>query len=202
MPSTRRPVNGSEAAVAPTAPPGLAAPRILVMGVCGCGKSSVGERLAQALGLRYLEGDDFHPEANVRKMAGGTPLTDADRAGWLDTLAAELADPLPPTGVVLSCSALKRAYRDRLRRAAPALQVVHLHGDPALLAGRLAQRRDHYMPPALLQSQLATLEPPAADEHALVLDVASPLDALVDAAVAHVRSAGVAAGAAGTVPRP
>jgi carbohydrate kinase (thermoresistant glucokinase family) len=165
--------------ILPTRPP-----RILVMGVCGCGKSSVGRRVAEALGLRYLEGDDFHPAVNVAKMASGTPLTDADRAGWLDTLADALADPAPPNGVVLSCSALKRAYRDRLRRAAPGLRIVHLHGSAELLAQRLAQRRDHYMPPALLPSQLATLEPPGADEGALVLDIGAPLDALVAQALA------------------
>jgi carbohydrate kinase (thermoresistant glucokinase family) len=180
-------VSTPQTAPIPPAPPADAiAPRILVMGVSGCGKSSLGQALAISLGLRYLEGDDFHPEANVRKMAGGTPLTDADRAGWLDALAAALVEPADAgVGLVLSCSALKRAYRDRLRRAAPALRVVHLHGDPGLLAERLARRRDHYMPASLLHSQLATLEAPAPDEQALVLDIARPLDELLAQALAR-----------------
>lgn len=179
MSSTAARASGSE-------PPPLR-PCIVVMGVSGCGKSSVGQGLAAALGLPYLEGDQLHPEANVRKMAGGTPLTDADRAGWLDALAGRLAAAAAGPGLVLGCSALKRAYRDRLRQAAPELRLVHLHGQADLLAQRMAQRQDHYMPASLLPSQLATLEPPAPDEHALVLDIAQPLDRLVAAAVQHLQ---------------
>lgn len=170
---------------------------IVVMGVSGCGKSSVGRALAEALGLAYLEGDELHTEANVRKMASGTPLTDADRAGWLDALAQRLASARSTpsgdsagtsgAGLVLACSALKRAYRDRLRQAAPDLRLVHLHGEADLLAQRMAQRQGHYMPASLLPSQLATLEPPSPDEHALVLDIAQPLDQLVAAALQHLQ---------------
>lgn len=142
---------------------------VVVMGVSGCGKTTVGQGLAAALGLPFIEGDDLHPPANVARMAAGIPLTDADREGWLQSIGAALA--AEPRGAVASCSALKRAYRDRLRAAVPGLRLVHLHGAPALLAERLALRRGHYMPPSLLQSQLDTLELPGADEHAIVLDI-------------------------------
>ncbi|MFY8179449.1 MAG: gluconokinase [Limnohabitans sp.] len=132
----------------------MTAPRLVIMGVSGCGKSTVGERLAQRLGVPFLEGDDLHPPHNVALMAAGTPLTDADRADWLDAIAARLSDLQPDEGLVVSCSALKRRYRDRLRAAASDLQFVHLYGDHALLATRLAQRQGHYMPPALFLSQL------------------------------------------------
>ena len=139
---------------------------IVVMGVSGTGKSTIGRALAETLDLPFVEGDDLHPAANVAKMAAGIPLTDADRAPWLDLIAAELGRP-----VVITCSALKRAYRDRLRRAAPDLVLVYLHGAPELLASRMAQRDGHFMPTALLESQLATLEEPAADEDAIPVDV-------------------------------
>ena len=157
----------------------MTAPRLVIMGVSGCGKSTVGERLAQRLGVPFLEGDDLHPPRNVALMAAGTPLTDADRADWLDAIAGRLSGLRSDEGMVVSCSALKRMYRDRLRAAASYLQFVHLHGDPALLATRLAQRQGHYMPPALLISQLETLEIPSADESALSLDIAEPADSLV-----------------------
>lgn len=157
----------------------MTAPRLVIMGVSGCGKSTVGERLAQRLGVPFLEGDDLHPPHNVALMAAGTPLTDADRADWLDAIAARLSDLQSDEGLVVSCSALKRRYRDRLRAAASDLQFVHLHGDPALLATRLAQRQGHYMPPALLLSQLETLEIPSPDESALSLDITDSADNLV-----------------------
>lgn len=157
----------------------MTAPRLVIMGVSGCGKSTVGERLAQRLGVPFLEGDDLHPPHNVALMAAGTPLTDADRADWLDAIAERLSDLQSDEGLVVSCSALKRRYRDRLRAAASDLQFVHLHGDHALLATRLAQRQGHYMPPALLLSQLETLEIPSADESALCLDITEPADNLV-----------------------
>jgi carbohydrate kinase (thermoresistant glucokinase family) len=145
---------------------------VVVMGVSGCGKTTVGQGLAAALGLPFIEGDDLHPPANVARMAAGIPLTDSDREGWLQSIGAALA--AEPRGAVASCSALKRAYRDRLRAAVPGLRLVHLHGAPALLAERLALRRGHYMPPSLLQSQLDTLEMPAVDEGAIVADVTRP----------------------------
>ena len=144
--------------------------RIVVMGVSGCGKSTVGAALAQALGLRFVEGDELHPPRNVELMAAGTPLTDDDRREWLQAVAATLADA-KDDGVVVSCSALKRSYRDLLRGSAPDLKLVHLRGEPALLARRLHERKGHYMPPSLLQSQLDTLEPPAADESVYTADI-------------------------------
>jgi gluconokinase len=162
--------------------------RILVMGVCGSGKSTVGQGLARGLGLPFIEGDELHPEKNVARMAAGIPLTDDDRRGWLDAIAARLDDAAARAqGAVVACSALKRAYRDRLRRAAPDLRVVWLHGDEALLARRMAGRAGHYMPPSLLPSQLATLEPPHPDEHALAADIGQPPDALVQGLVAQLQ---------------
>lgn len=162
------------------------APRIVLMGVCGCGKSTVGRQLAQALGVHYVEGDDLHSAHNVALMAAGTPLTDADRHGWLQEVAVQLANPTAcASGVVVACSALKRRYRDQLRAAAPDLLLVHLHGERNQLARRLAGRVGHYMPATLLQSQLDTLEAPAADEHALTLDIAAAPEQLVAAVVQH-----------------
>jgi gluconokinase len=154
-------------------------PRLVIMGVSGCGKSTVGQRLAQRIGVPFLEGDSLHPPRNVALMAAGTPLTDEDRAGWLDTIATRLSSLEPEEGLVVSCSALKRAYRDRLRLATPDLRFVHLHGDRALLAARLQARRHDYMPPTLLDSQLHTLETPTSDEAVLTLDIAQPLEQLV-----------------------
>jgi gluconokinase len=153
---------------------------IVVMGVSGCGKSTVGTHLAQQIGATFLDADDFHPPANVRRMRAGVALTDAERTPWLDALAARLAAAgATDEAVVLACSALKRRYRDALRRGAPALTLVHLTGSPALLAERISARPGHYMPPALLPSQLTTLETPADDEHAITLDVAATTDDLV-----------------------
>ena len=150
----------------------LSIPAIVVMGVSGSGKSTVGRALAQALATPYVEGDDLHPPHNVALMAAGTALTDADRQGWLTAVGRRLADDTARArGVVVSCSALKRSYRDQLRAAAPGVLFVHLHGPQALLAQRLAQRKGHYMPASLLQSQLDTLEPPLPDEAALQFDI-------------------------------
>jgi carbohydrate kinase (thermoresistant glucokinase family) len=162
-------------------------PAIVVMGVCGCGKSTVGRLLAATLALPFVEGDELHPQANVDKMASGTPLTDADRAGWLDAIAQRLASA--HSGVVVSCSALKRRYRDRLRADAPRLRFVHLHGPRALLEQRLAARRGHYMPAALLDSQLQTLEAPAPDERAIVLTIDAPPETLAAQAAAALQAA-------------
>lgn len=147
------------------------------MGVSGSGKSTVGRMLAEALSLPFADADDFHPPANIAKMRAGTPLTDEDRWPWLDALGAWLA--AQPAGGVVACSALKRAYRDRLRAALPGLRLLFLHGDPALIAARQAARPGHFMPPALMASQFATLEPPAPEEGAVLLDVRDPPVALV-----------------------
>ncbi len=156
--------------------------RWVVMGVSGCGKSTVGTALAGLLGVPFLEGDAFHPADNVAKMSAGFPLTDDDRAGWLQALAAEIRTARAnDRGLVLSCSALKRRYRDLLRQADPDLRFVHLQGPRELIAGRMARRPNHYMPPSLLDSQLRDLEPLQDDEAGLRLDIAMPPDALVAA---------------------
>jgi gluconokinase len=148
---------------------------LVVMGVSGSGKTTVGEALAVARGVPFADGDALHPEANVAKMAAGIPLDDADRAPWLDAIGAVLA----AGPVVVACSALKRAYRDRLRVAAPELELVYLEVDRATLLDRMTHRT-HFMPPSLLDSQLATLEPPTAEEHAIVINGARPLVELVE----------------------
>ena len=154
----------------------------VVMGVCGCGKSTVGQQLAAALGVEFAEGDQFHPPDNVARMAAGTPLTDADRQGWLATLADKLAAAhRDGQGLVLSCSALKRSYRDVLRRGAPGLRFVHLTGNRELLSERMNHRPGHYMPASLLDSQLAILEPPGADENTRSFDVAQAPESIVAA---------------------
>jgi carbohydrate kinase (thermoresistant glucokinase family) len=146
--------------------------RWVVMGVSGCGKSEVGRRLAAALGVPFLEGDAYHPPANVDKMSAGIPLDDADRAGWLATLREEIAAAnARGEGLVLACSALKRRYRDLLREADPALRFVHLDGAPALIAQRMLARTAHFMPTSLLDSQLRDLEPLGADERGLRVDI-------------------------------
>jgi len=162
---------------------------VVVMGVSGCGKSTVGRALAGRLSLRFIEGDEWHPPRNVALMAAGTPLTDDDRRDWLQALAGQLASAAAQgQGLVLSCSALKRSYREQLRSSAPGLRFVHLHGSPDLLAARMATRPGHYMPPSLLPSQLDTLEPPAADEQPISLDIALPPEALVAAALVQLEA--------------
>ena len=162
---------------------------VVVMGVCGCGKSTVGERLARELGALFIEGDAFHPPANVARMAAGIALTDADRQGWLEALAAQMAAARRAgRSVVLACSALKRRYRDVLRQGAPDLRVVHLHGGREMLAARLAARQGHYMPASLLDSQLVTLEAPGPDERAITLDAGAPTDALVQSALTQLQA--------------
>lgn len=158
--------------------------RVVVMGVSGCGKSSVGEALGALLGIPYFDGDDLHPAENVARMAAGEPLTDADRWPWLDRVAAVLAERAP---VIVGCSALKRAYRDRIRAGAGGpVRFVHLAGSRALIEDRMAARTGHFMPAALLDSQFATLEPPGPDE-ALTLDVAAPVEALAAEAAEWLR---------------
>jgi gluconokinase len=147
--------------------------RIVVMGVAGCGKSAMGQRLAQALQVPLIEGDSFHPTANIEKMRRGVPLDDADRAGWLDLLAGELARH--PAGAVLTCSALKRSYRDRLRAAAPDLAFLHLSLTREQALRRVVGRPDHFYPPSLVDSQFQDLEDPAGEAGVVTLDAAQPL---------------------------
>jgi len=144
------------------------------MGVSGSGKSTVGVLLARQLNLSFVDGDDLHPMRNKQKMAAGIPLDDEDRAPWLDAIGALLARG----PVVVACSALRRRYRDRLRAAAPGLKLIYLRGTRQLLASRLAGRQHEFMPARLLESQLATLEEPESDEHALTVDVDSPPEQL------------------------
>ncbi|MDT0167201.1 gluconokinase [Actinotalea sp. AC32] len=150
----------------------MSAPRVVVMGVSGCGKSTVGAMLAGRLGVPFVDADALHPPANIARMAAGTPLTDEDRAPWLRAVGEALA--APPDGAVVACSALRRTYRDLLREAAPDAVVVHLDGTRERLAERLTARLDHFMPAALLDSQLATLEPLEDDEAGVVLDIEQP----------------------------
>jgi len=151
------------------------------MGVCGSGKSLIGAQLARELDVEFVEGDGLHPPENVQRMAAGIPLTDDDRRGWLIAIATRLREAKRAgVGLVVSCSALKRRYRDLLRSNGDAdVRFVYLGGSPALLAERLANRRGHFMPPALLESQLSILEEPALDERAWVCDIRETPDAIV-----------------------
>jgi len=157
---------------------------VLVMGVAGSGKTTVGLRLAKQLGAAFLDADDLHPAANVAKMRAGHPLTDADRAPWLDAVAGWL-DAHATGPAVVACSALKRAYRDRIRRGRDGVALVYLAASPALVADRAAHRPGHYWPAALTQSQFDALEPPDADEAAITVDAGGDLDATVDAVLAR-----------------
>lgn len=161
---------------------------MVLMGVAGCGKSSVGAELSARTGLPYLDGDDFHDPLNVAKMRAGTALDDADRWPWLERCGRALADH--PHGLILGCSALRRSYRDRLRSSSGLRELlfVHLAGSEALLHRRMAQRTGHYMPLALLQSQLDTLEPPAADERAVTVDIDRPVPEIAAAILARAGS--------------
>ena len=153
----------------------------VMMGVCGSGKSLLGAQLARALDIEFVEGDSLHPPDNVKRMAAGIPLTDDDRHGWLLAIAARLREAKRARiGLVVSCSALKRSYRDLLRSVGDAnVRFVHLAGTRALLAERMANRRGHFMPPSLLDSQLAILEEPSPDEGAWVCDISQAPDAIV-----------------------
>ncbi|MEU8648042.1 MULTISPECIES: gluconokinase [unclassified Streptomyces] len=156
---------------------------LVVMGVAGTGKTTIGPLLAARLGVPYAEGDDFHPQANIAKMSAGTPLTDDDRAPWLDAIGRWAHDRAGLGGVV-SCSALKRGYRDRLRAAAPGVAFVHLTGDRQLIEDRMSHRKGHFMPTALLDSQFATLQPLAADEAGVEVDVSGDPAEITERAVA------------------
>lgn len=173
----------------PATAPLTPARRVVLMGVSGCGKSTLGEALALRTGWRFLEGDGLHPAANVAKMAAGQPLGDDDRAGWLDALALELAQARAAAqGLVVSCSALKRSYRDRLRAGDPQLLLVHLAGSREVIAARIAARQHLYMPASLLESQFADLQPPGPEEQALSLSVLQPPAQLIDHIEHHLQA--------------
>ena len=155
---------------------------VLVMGVAGVGKTTIGEALASALGARFIDADDYHPPENVAKMKAGIPLQDADRWPWLQRLNRALREE---ANAVLACSALKEAYRRRLGEGVTDFKVVFLHATPELIRERMKMRQHRYMPPALLDSQLATLEPPT---DAIAIDVAAPLADSIAAIVARLPS--------------
>ncbi|HEX4246684.1 MAG TPA: gluconokinase [Pseudonocardia sp.] len=171
-------------------------PVIVVMGVSGSGKSTVGEALAARLGVEYADGDTFHPPANIAKMSAGHPLTDDDRWGWLDAMASWIHGHVS-TGGVLGASALKRRYRDRLRTGGD-VWFLHLSGDRELLAERLLARHGHFMKVTLLDSQLADLEPLQPDEPGHVADLADPPARIVEQALAAFASRTAATGTSTT----
>lgn len=160
----------------------------VVMGVSGCGKSSVAQRLAEKTGGRFLDADDFHPPANKAKMAAGTPLTDEDRWPWLDLLNRHLKEESAQTAhpIFLACSALREVYRARLSAGLSQLRFIYLKGSRELILGRLGSREEHFMPPALLDSQFATLEEPA---HAIVASIDQSLPAVVNQLLRHLDAA-------------
>ncbi|MCW2827610.1 MAG: gntK [Marmoricola sp.] len=155
------------------------APLIVAMGVSGSGKSTVGAALAQRLRVPFADADDFHPPANIAKMTAGDALDDDDRQPWLETIGEWLREH-EGSGGVMSCSALKRMYRDQLRRHAPTTEFLHLDGTHEVITRRQASRPGHFMPASLLASQFATLEPLAPDENGVVIDVDQSIDAIVD----------------------
>ena len=159
---------------------------MVVMGVAGCGKSAVGLLMGRQLGLPLVEGDDFHPASNIQKMQQGVALTDEDRVDWLKTLGAELARH--PDGVVLTCSALKKAYRDSLREATAGLHFVHLSITEAESLRRVGQRPGHFYPPSLVSSQFAALQDPAGEPNVLTLDGDAQLVKLAQDAVAWLQN--------------
>jgi carbohydrate kinase (thermoresistant glucokinase family) len=156
---------------------------IVVMGVSGSGKTTIGRNIAARLGLPFRDADEFHPPANVAKMASGVPLTDDDRWPWLEAIGKAIRESTG--GIVVTCSALKRIYRDRIRRAAGRpVQFLYLDASRAVLAERLATRKGHFFPASLLDSQLATLEKPGSDEGAVVIPADGPIEAVAEAALA------------------
>ena len=166
-----------------TSAPSSVPPIIVVMGVAGSGKSSIGAALAGRHGWAFLEGDDLHPPANVARMARGLPLTDADRGEWLAAIALRIAEAdRAGAGLVVACSALKRQYRDQLSAASARVLYLFLSGDKALVAARMAHREGHFMPLSLIDSQYEALEPPQADERVLTLPITlEPGELLVEA---------------------
>jgi gluconokinase len=160
----------------------------IVMGVSGSGKTTVAKALAQEQGWILLEGDSFHPPANIAKMKAGIPLTDEDRWPWLQAIAAR-EDELLAAGqsAVVACSALRRAYRDILIGQRPDTLLVYLRGSKALIAERMQARKGHFMPPALLDSQFATLEEPGPEEHPIIVDIGGPPDGMIEDAIRQLK---------------
>lgn len=157
----------------------------VAMGVSGCGKSSVGTAVADALGGQFIDGDDLHPPQNIAKMAQGHPLNDTDRAPWLEQIGQTLCMQQDVT--VIACSALKRSYRDIIRRASgKQVTFLHLSGTRQVIANRMAARSNHFMPPALLDSQFAALQPPSWDEGAITVDIDQPFDVVVAQILAQI----------------
>ncbi|UVS80095.1 gluconokinase [Actinokineospora sp. UTMC 2448] len=159
---------------------------VVVMGVSGSGKTTVGMALAEKLAVPYAEADEFHPRSNIDKMTSGVPLTDADRKPWLLAIAVWIGEHAESGGVV-TCSALKRSYRDLLRSGGPAW-FLHLHGSREVIAGRMSGRSGHFMPPSLLDSQFADLQPLSPDEAGFTADVTEPVDRIVAEAADLLRS--------------
>ncbi|MEH2482905.1 gluconokinase [Nitrobacteraceae bacterium AZCC 2146] len=162
---------------------------LIVMGVSGSGKSTIAENLAARLGWTFEDGDKFHPASNVAKMSAGHPLTDDDRWPWLQAIADEI-DRVGKAGghVVIACSALKRVYRNVLVHGRGDVRMVYLDGTRELIAARLAARKDHFMPPALLDSQFKTLEPPGADENPITVSIDASVEAIIDAIVGQMQN--------------
>jgi len=159
---------------------------LIVMGVSGSGKSTIAEQLAQRLGWTYEDGDKFHPASNVAKMSAGHPLTDEDRWPWLQAIADEVDRVCKARDhAVIACSALKRSYRDVLVHGRRDVRIVYLNGTQELIAGRLAQRKGHFMPPGLLVSQFKTLEPPSADENPVIVSIDASVKEIVDDTVSQ-----------------
>ncbi|MEH2471362.1 gluconokinase [Nitrobacteraceae bacterium AZCC 2161] len=162
---------------------------LIVMGVSGSGKSTIAENLAVRLGWTFEDGDKFHPASNVAKMSAGHPLTDDDRWPWLQAIADEI-DRVGNAGghIVIACSALKRVYRNVLVHGRGDVRMVYLDGTRELIAARLAARKDHFMPPALLDSQFKTLEPPGADENPITVSIDASVEAIIDAIVGQMQN--------------
>ncbi|MDB5567267.1 MAG: gluconate kinase [Tardiphaga sp.] len=162
---------------------------LIVRGVSGSGKSTIAGNLAARLGWTFEDGDRFHPASNVAKMSAGHPLTDEDRWPWLQAIADEI-DRISEAGghLVIACSALKRAYRNVLVHGRDDVRMVYLDGTRELIAARLAARKDHFMPPALLDSQFKTLEPPGADENPITVSIDASVEAIIDAIVGQMQN--------------
>ena len=155
--------------------------KIVVMGVTGCGKTTVGAALAEALGIEFIDSDDLHPESNKKKMSSGTPLTDSDREPWLQEVSKALQSH---ESIVVACSALKKSYRSTILAGAPTTKFVHLSGSQELIFARLSERSHHFMPIGLLDSQFQTLEPLDHTETGKVFEISQPVDQIVNEVIA------------------